>query len=683
MPFQGLTDEQAALNYTLLYQDQPQLPSHTSDVRLLTLLPGLFEQRIVCLLARGSLGTDGYEALSYTWGECGPTRPSGPEWDSEFGSECEWEDVDDDDDDAAEENDNDKHCADGNQSEDSIKEPALSDADAPTIGIAPEIIVVNSIQISVMPNLGTALHYLRYEDRPRTLWIDYLCINQRSNADRNAQVPRMDQIYRSASQVVIWLGVADAESEVATQTIHNLTTNSHLSQTYELFESVKGMVNLFSRSWYKRAWVVQEVALAQRAVVQLGERILPWDWFSQAARVHQAHQFCCADKVHPFVNNRGGDYFLNLREAWASILALDVGAKQPHCSLHFLLRLYWSRLATDPRDKIYAFLGLLEPSQRLVVPDYALSTRKVYQDAVVKIINHSSDLSILMDKDEYLGEVDVPTWCTDWTSTGVSGVELYSHYQAAGNSEALVQLCAEDTLKVQGLVYDTITKIAPDEGASEVGTVLDEAYRILCGWESLCQLSAGSDILYPSGGTRKDAFWQTVLMGMRADRTARLSDADRVPYNTWRQWLERNHGRAPYTNEAATLVSRAWKKKVQVNANSSIRSHNNIVINYPLVRWFFVTERGYIGLGPAKMQPGDVVCVLRGGKVPFVLRAAEEDGENDDNHGDGPCRAAGACAAEQGYYSLVGYAYLHGVMDGEAVRVVERGEEEWMDFWLR
>ncbi|KAL9102653.1 MAG: hypothetical protein Q9187_009100 [Circinaria calcarea] len=241
----------------------------------------------------------------------------------------------------------------------------------------------------------------------------------------------------------------------------------------------------------------------------------------------------------------------------------------------------------------------------------------------------------------------------------------------------------KNILKVQGFVCDIITEIAPDEGEIEVDTALDEAYRYLCRWESLCQLFAGSDTPYPSGGTRKDAFWQTVLMGMHANRTARLSNADRVPYNKWRQWLERNHGHAPYANEVTTLASRTREKKAYSNANSSIRNHNNIIISYRFVRWFFVTGRGYIGLGPANMQPGDVVCVLRGGKVPFVLQAAEDGGDNDDDDCDGPCRATGTCAAEQQRYNFVGYAYLHGIMDGEAVRSVERGEEEWMNFWLR
>lgn len=29
---------------------------------------------------------------------------------------------------------------------------------------------------------------------------------------------------------------------------------------------------------------------------------------------------------------------------------------------------------------------------------------------------------------------------------------------------------------------------------------------------------------------------------------------------------------------------------------------------------------GYLGIGPAVMRPGDEVCVLFGGRVPFILR---------------------------------------------------------------
>ncbi|EEH38592.1 HET domain-containing protein [Paracoccidioides lutzii Pb01] len=37
-------------------------------------------------------------------------------------------------------------------------------------------------------------------------------------------------------------------------------------------------------------------------------------------------------------------------------------------------------------------------------------------------------------------------------------------------------------------------------------------------------------------------------------------------------------------------------------------------------RRFYVTEKGYLGIGPRMMSPGDEVCVLFGGRVPFILR---------------------------------------------------------------
>jgi hypothetical protein len=90
---------------------------------------------------------------------------------------------------------------------------------------------------------------------------------------------------------------------------------------------------------------------------------------------------------------------------------------------------------------------------------------------------------------------------------------------------------------------------------------------------------------------------------------------------------------------------------------------------YPDTRWFFLTEDGYFGLGPVEMEADDVVCVLYGGKVPFILRAI-----------DGTCDV---CDNDQLCYRLVGFAYLHGIMDGETVRGIEADEEECMEFCIR
>ena len=67
-----------------------------------------------------------------------------------------------------------------------------------------------------------------------------------------------------------------------------------------------------------------------------------------------------------------------------------------------------------------------------------------------------------------------------------------------------------------------------------------------------------------------------------------------------------------------------------------------LAVTRSINRSFITTKLGYMGLAPARSQIGDVVCVIKGGKVPFVLR--ESPG---------------------GLYQFVGETYVHGIMDGE------------------
>jgi hypothetical protein len=65
-----------------------------------------------------------------------------------------------------------------------------------------------------------------------------------------------------------------------------------------------------------------------------------------------------------------------------------------------------------------------------------------------------------------------------------------------------------------------------------------------------------------------------------------------------------------------------------------------------MFRNFFLTSSGQMGLEQPPICPGDKVCILSGGEMPFVLR----DFEN-------------------GKFSLVGPAYVDGIMDGEPTKV--------------
>jgi hypothetical protein len=67
----------------------------------------------------------------------------------------------------------------------------------------------------------------------------------------------------------------------------------------------------------------------------------------------------------------------------------------------------------------------------------------------------------------------------------------------------------------------------------------------------------------------------------------------------------------------------------------------------------FITENGYVGVGPAGILPGHVVSIFFGAHVPYVIRQESES----------PLQ-----------FSLVGDAYVYGIMDGEFMATEYRNE---------
>lgn len=73
-------------------------------------------------------------------------------------------------------------------------------------------------------------------------------------------------------------------------------------------------------------------------------------------------------------------------------------------------------------------------------------------------------------------------------------------------------------------------------------------------------------------------------------------------------------------------------------------------------RRLFLSDKGYVGLAPDDAQTGDVVCILFGALVPFVLR--EKVGRRQ--------------------YQLIGEAYVYGIMDGEFLATGDTVPEEFV-----
>lgn len=116
-------------------------------------------------------------------------------------------------------------------------------------------------------NLHVALCYLRQPAKPRTLWVDGICINQADDAEKTHQVSRILDIYREASRVLTWLG----ESARDTSETMSLIQSHH--GAYDLFDHHRpGLQKLIAFPWWSCIWVVQEVVVARwDPLVMFGE----------------------------------------------------------------------------------------------------------------------------------------------------------------------------------------------------------------------------------------------------------------------------------------------------------------------------------------------------------------------------------------------------------------------------
>jgi hypothetical protein len=92
----------------------------------------------------------------------------------------------------------------------------------------------------------------------------------------------------------------------------------------------------------------------------------------------------------------------------------------------------------------------------------------------------------------------------------------------------------------------------------------------------------------------------------------------------------------------------------EIGREHDYRDYLTVMLFYSNQRRLFFTSKYFVGMGPAAMAKGDIVCVLYGGRVPYILRLRED------------------------HYELIGKCYLHGFMQGEVVNMKCR-KPEWFE----
>ncbi|EKG22465.1 Heterokaryon incompatibility [Macrophomina phaseolina MS6] len=528
-------------------------------------------------------------------------------------------------------------------------------------------------------NLESALRHLRQPDRIRVIWIDALCINQEDIGERTQQVKQMDKIYQKAKEVIVWLGPESDTSREAMDFMANARPSESRfdgsgGKSYVDFLKTKfaGVYRLFSRLWWTRVWCVQEILLAQSVTVQCGDSKVPWKSFSAAFDViiqHSALFYSLKDPVKIARRLLNAGHTLEGAEAMTRAMILsqlsDKGNESKKItdlgvSALGILMLFRHRSAGDPRDRVFAFRGLLGPEHTdldCFNPDYSATTAEVYTLFAVNYIRIHRNLSILsvstIPGTDFLNLAPfhaLPSWIPDWRdherhgyaegylllalqsfspSPTVMLTESKPLYNASFGRETEQPIfhCEYQVLEVEGIVVD-----AMDGVAEQWSLIPAENIERFQTWKDMA-LGLGRSVYEATQQTIDEVLWRTICADQHID-------GDELDLQQ----------RKRLASEPSGLQ---WASEFPPSAEeeaASVKGLCNFILP-ALGRTLFRSARGLIGLAPVSAKAGDLVVVLYGATVPFILR----------KFGD--------------YYHVVGESYVHGIMDGEAIH---RPKMEWL-----
>jgi hypothetical protein len=514
------------------------------------------------------------------------------------------------------------------------------------------------------------------------LWIDQICINQEDGIERTQQVRLMNKIYRQGIRTVIWLPLDEETALAAKLLILDMSFYLEVktreddkqsgggvatTEADDFFDAVvadpslmdrwRALIRLFASPWFERVWVIQEVALSTCApIILCNTQLIPWLDVQRIVHGMMAHRDSRVGSV-PRAYLANDMCIIGRRVIWADRtddITWDIQ------SLLILTRLF---LATNPRDRIYALLGLCKETRHLekwpkeLDPDYNRSLSELFTSVTKFCIRQTKTLDIfsIVYGTSTVQDKGFPSWVPRYdidmekrAETGSYRVhEHVDHRSIAYNSHNAsrgIELMVDHTTRPGVLRLSGMRLGSPVLFGS---TVWSAKYLSIKGTESkwFRQEVTGAleacreNLPRLSTAELHRAFFMVTTKG----KTLEWTDAEDEPLMHFKAYMgiEEEPSLADLeTQMESTHCTFDSNLSLEPDAERYARITASI-----FERRFFKIGSGLLGLGPDDMLGSDIVVILFGGKVPCVLRPLDN-----------------------GQWLFVGECYVYGLMKGEALK---------------
>lgn len=561
-------------------------------------------------------------------------------------------------------------------------------------------ITIDQNPTDVTINLEAALRHLRQGIvEPLTLWIDAICINQSDEVEKSEQVAHMRDIYLKADNVVTWLG--HGGSTLAMQWINEFggraaalgigaTPNMLLKRVLGRAEQgqsvgvadckpmceeqafacdlerelsgesnprydelIAGLQDVLKRAYWSRIWIVQEVTMAQKITFACGADTVAYNALHHALRLLRNFRLWQLlklghDTTRPTLVREDSGLRARVIDTDPShpIDLLKISRAEGAMPMMYLLRRLQRFNATDPRDRVFALLGIATDAGVLGVrPDYSKSCEQVYTELARALLSHGyfDVLShCIHEPHDGKSNLHFPTWVPNWarktTCSPLQQRALDRSQKPAVRTVLQPQFSASGSRCQPSPDVITQPWDAPWDAplglsAIIIGEVqeLGDCWRSdrLGGWFRTLQAlasSASSSLIEPC--ERAHAVWRTAV----ADQDIRRHNSKpRLPSHTF----------AILDNLVA--ATEIMLINGQLLASSGLGDYAESLHSIGEGRRPFLTSNGQLAIGPEEACKGDVIAIVLGAEVPFVLRRR----------------------GEQKGFIFIGEAYVHDCMDGQ------------------
>ncbi|KAH7084415.1 heterokaryon incompatibility protein-domain-containing protein [Paraphoma chrysanthemicola] len=575
--------------------------------------------------------------------------------------------------------------------------------------------------------------------QPLLLWIDAVCINQQDRKEKSVQVGLMANIYQQAYKVIVWLGLSDdssdaivdylnefgakaeachmdaghephrklwhdmasmttanqwpVEADVFVENIHGRIMKIPVRPLQRLFYSISGwhdqdnllpiagIKQFFTRAWWGRIWVLQEVTLPKNVEYICGTKTLTRSRCSAVINAYIALWLILMNRLKrepesltPYQFEITRNLFHHRPNVMLSSWRIYRESRFPLAALLRATCVGTINLnrhgphhldATDPRDKVFALLDLATDQEELehagIFPDYEKSFQEVYTMTMAVLLQqgHISLLSMCQPRKS----PGLPSWVPDWSQSVTDMLQdvendhitLDPRFNTSGAEPKDAEITVRTGkggmmgITIMCQIYDEIYTAGVFSNRVDSREVpVSETFSWPTQWLlEFIRLTYFRKHHYRNFGDRLRAAARSSIGGVGFNQDGQLARVGEGRFSDAIILLGR--GIIQIKNKRTACEAKLFLARQVEKTKSNAWLSNQLdseIIGKSLGRLPFVTKNGHLVLSSEHVERGDVIALIKGAQVPFVLR-----------------RQSNEC------YQIVSEAYVDGIMDGEAMNV--------------